>query len=420
MSNYLWTSEAVSAGHPDKVADQLADAILDAHLAQDPQSRVACEIVVTRDPDGDDMVLVTGEITSQAKVNLEDVIRETLLEIGYDRRANGFDGHRCKIRFLNREQSTEIAGAVSKDCGDLGAGDQGLMFGYACDETPTLMPLAHYLSFDIIRLIEEDIAAGRTTAAEPWNSIFLPDAKSQVTLEYSDNGTPQRVHSVVVSACHRSDVSLDEVKAKLTEFIPRIGEKAAGFSQAISNLFDENTVYHFNPAGEWNLGGPAADTGLSGRKIVVDNYGADCPIGGGSFSGKDPTKVDRSAAYAARHVAKNIVAGGYAKRARVQLAYAIGVTDPMSLRVQTFGIKSVDTLGTGTYSDADLTEMVQQTVPMTPSQIIERLNLRTPIYRRTASGGHFGREGFTWEALDLVEKFNEYMSARCDNAHPKS
>ena len=416
--SYLWTTEAVSAGHPDKVADQVADAILDAHLIVDPESRVACEVVVTRDNTGQDLVILLGEIGSNAGIihtpQLEAVVRETLLEIGYDRPDNGFDANNVIIENRMREQSPEIANAVVKDSGQIGAGDQGLMFGFACDETPTLMPLAHYLAFDILRLIEQDIKTGRGGQfGGSWDSPFLPDAKTQITLEYSDEGIPQRVHTVVVSVCHRKDVNVEEVREKTRNLFFEVGS-AAGFpdvSDQMANLFDDQTVYHCNPAGEWNLGGPAADTGLSGRKIVVDNYGADCPIGGGSFSGKDPTKVDRSAAYAARHIAKNIVGSGLAKRTRVQVAYAIGVVEPLSMRLQSHGIESVETFGTSSskISDEQLTKMVRDLVSMTPQAIIERLNLRKPIYRQTARGGHFGNNTYPWEALDLLDEFDNYL-----------
>lgn len=380
--SYLWTSEAVAAGHPDKVADQVADAILDAHLASDPTARVASEVTLTTG-----LAFLTGEITSTAKPDVEQVVRGVVREIGYDRPENSFDGNTMEIINKIKGQSPEIGRAVTKLGEELGAGDQGMMFGFATDESPALMPLTHWLSFEMIRLLEEDLKSGRQD--DSWLSPFLPDAKSQVTILYDDDDTPLHVDTVLISACHRSDVSLADLQQHVAEKVQ------ARFQN--SPLFTNETKWLINPAGAWHVGGPAADTGLSGRKIVVDNYGADCPVGGGSFSGKDPTKVDRSAAYAARHVAKNIVAAGLAKKCQVQLSYAIGVVEPVSLRIQTFG--------TGKVSDARLSEIVQSVVSFSPRAIIERFNLRTPIYRRTAAGGHFGRPEFPWERLDLVEQF---------------
>jgi S-adenosylmethionine synthetase len=389
---YLWTSEAVASGHPDKVADQIADGILDEYLGRDPFSRVASEVVVTRN--GGEVVMLTGEVTSEAKPDLEPVVRGVLSVIGYDRPEFGFSNP--KICNYMRRQSPEIAKAVVKESGELGAGDQGLMFGYAVDETPTLMPLSHFLAFEIIKSIEHDILQGRT-ANQP--SIFQPDAKSQVTIQYSDNGVPERVDTVVVSACHRPDTTLEETRQKIRELLSRLSDNFPGsWKKILGNLFDDRTKYHINPAGEWHLGGPSADTGLSGRKIVVDNYGADCPHGGGSFSGKDPTKVDRSGAYAARHIAKNIVAAGLANKVRVQVAYAIGVVEPVSLRIETFGTNRTQ------WSDLGLVKKIRELVPLSPQAIIDRFGLRRPIYRQTAFDGHFGRNGFPWENLDLVDK----------------
>jgi S-adenosylmethionine synthetase len=377
---YLWTSEAVSAGHPDKVADQLADSVLDAYLQQDPKVRVACEVTCCRN-----LVLVTGEISKQLGVDICKVIRDRLIAIGYDRPEHCYDGHNVPIFNAINAQSKEIAKAVAKKHGKLGAGDQGMMFGFACNETTELMPLAHNLAFKIIRALQNHINENRS--GSNWGSLLLPDAKSQVTVEYNDDGTPSKVHTVVVSTQHKG--SLEEarrlVKDLLRKSVPAIG----------------NARLLINPAGEWHLGGPAADTGLSGRKIVVDNYGADCPIGGGSFSGKDPTKVDRSGAYAARHIAKNLVAAEVARRAQVQVSYAIGVVEPVSLRVQTFGTSRVP--------EHEITALVRREVPLSPKAIIDRFDLRRPIYTATASGGHFGRPEFPWERLDLVETFRRHL-----------
>lgn len=389
--SYLWTSEAVAAGHPDKVADQIADAVLDANLKLDCEARVACEVTLTTG-----LAFVTGEVSSQsplAKQELATVVRNTICGIGYDRDENSFNGKTIDLFLHMKEQSTEIAKAVSRDGSELGAGDQGIMFGYACNETPNYMPFTHWLSFRAIELIEQDIAKNRT--ADEWTSPFLPDAKSQVTAVYSDSGYPLSVDTVLISVCHRSDVSLNDLQFYVNQrVIAPLIEQAAITGCNI----DEKTKILINPAGQWNIGGPASDTGLSGRKIVVDNYGADCPVGGGSFSGKDPTKVDRSAAYAARFVAKNIVAAGLAKKCQVQLAYAIGVVEPVSLRIQTFGTLDPNC----GYTEITLSEKIRSLVSFTPKAIIDRFNLRSPIYQKTASGGHFGNGSFPWEKLSLV------------------
>ena len=317
---YLWTSEFVSKGHPDKVADQIADAVLDAHLAADRNSRVACEVTITKD-----LVLVTGEISSSAKPNVEDLVKLTLERIGYDRPETGFDLHHCQIINRLHEQSKEIRGTVEKEGrgGELGAGDQGLMFGYATAETQCHMPPAIYLAREIIRTLEADREHNPHTP-------FYPDAKSQVTLALNDDGSLNHVQAIVVSACHCRSCSVETVRDYVKELVlhkmlPELPE--APLREAFGDV-----EFILNPGGAWHEGGPASDTGLSGRKIVVDNYGADCPIGGGSFSGKDASKVDRSAAYAARHIAKNLVAAGLGSRAQVQVAYAIGRVEPVSLR----------------------------------------------------------------------------------------
>lgn len=369
---FLWTSEAVSAGHPDKVADQIADSILDAHLEVNPQTRCGCEVTCCKD-----LILVTGEVSGKplSTETIERIVRKKLIEIGYNGGASGYDGNTVQILNKMNSQSLEIAGAVVKEGGEIGAGDQGMMFGYACDETPEYMPLAHNLAFRIINILQGD------------RTILLPDAKSQVTIEYNDDHTPRGVHTILVSTQHRGPVEKvrELVTTMLRDFLP-----SPSFKFSL-----QHTKFLINPGGEWHIGGPASDTGLSGRKLVVDNYGADCPIGGGSFSGKDPTKVDRSAAYAARYIAKNIVAAGLARRAQVQLAYAIGTIEPVSVRVDTFG----------TGRSLALTSFLTsgKVMSLSPRGIIERFDLRRPIYAAIASGGHFGRAGLPWEELTMAE-----------------
>lgn len=377
---YLWTSEFVSAGHPDKVADQVADAILDAYLTDDPMSRVACEVTITAQ-----FVLVTGEVDSTARPDIEAIVRHTLMNIGYGCKEASFDGRSCDIVNKLHVQSDQIGQAVVEG----GAGDQGMMFGYATDETHCHMPVAHYLARAIIQQLEQD-------RRNPDSPLF-PDAKSQVTLALNDDGTLDHVDTVVVSACHRRNVGLQAIR----DYVQDLIVKKMLPSLPEGNLADAfgRAKYILNPAGIWTQGGPAADTGLSGRKIVVDNYGADCPIGGGSFSGKDPTKVDRSGAYAARHIATNIVAAGLGHRALVQVAYAIGLADPVSLRV----------LVSDGGRNTDYSQQVREAVPLTPRAIIKRFHLNRPIYLPTAADGHFGREPtgefFRWERLDLVDVF---------------
>ncbi|MEI8371822.1 MAG: methionine adenosyltransferase [Planctomycetota bacterium] len=387
---YLWTSEFVSKGHPDKVADQIADAVLDSYLTGDPESRVACEVTITKD-----LVLVTGEVNSLAKPNIEDVVKSTLKDIGYDRPETGFDVHRCELINRLHAQAAEIGGAVNKGGrgGELGAGDQGMMFGFATAETLCHMPSAIYLAREIIRTLEADRQTNPDTP-------FFPDAKSQVTLALHDDGTLDHVHTIVVSACHRSKYTVDMVRDYVKELIlrrmlPNLPEPM------LRDAFDK-AKYILNPAGAWHEGGPVSDTGLSGRKIVVDNYGADCPIGGGSFSGKDSSKVDRSGAYAARHIAKNLVAAGLGSSAQVQVAYAIGLIEPVSLRVRVENGQA----------RRDYSDLVKQSVSLTPRAIIERFHLDRPIFGPTAAGGHFGREPegdyFGWEKLDLAEVFQSW------------
>lgn len=374
---YYWTSEFVSKGHPDKVADQIADSVLDLVIAKDRLARVAVEVTVTTH-DSKNIVVLTGEVgcTDSAWPDystLKNVVSKTLKDIGYTTPDSGFDCENFELINYIRKQSEQIANAVVKDDGEIGAGDQGMMFGFASKQSPTFMPLTHYLARKIILSLSDE-------------SLF-PDAKSQVTIKYED-GTPVHVDTVLVSTCHR-DVSLDKVRERVRYLIDKVPLEE---EKSIKSLFNSNTKYIINPAGSWTIGGPAADTGLSGRKIVVDNYGPDCPIGGGSFSGKDPTKVDRSAAYGARWLAKNIVASGVVSEAQVQLAYGIGIAEPISVRIKTNGTEGLDQL---------LTEKVRANISLTPQALINRFDLRRPIYKQTASAGHFGDERFPWENLDV-------------------
>lgn len=385
LERKLFTSESVSEGHPDKVADQISDAILDAILAKDPEARVACETSVTTG-----LVLVFGEITTTAYVDIQKVVRETIKGIGYTRAKYGFDGDTCAVMVAIDEQSPDIAQGVDAsfekretktEQEDLGAGDQGLMFGFAINETPELMPLPIALS----HRITEKLAELRKNETLEY---LRPDAKSQVTVEYDEAGKPVRVDTIVVSTQHDEHVTLetiiDDVKTLvINEVIP-------------SELLDENTKYFINPTGRFVIGGPQGDSGLTGRKIIVDTYGGYARHGGGAFSGKDATKVDRSASYAARYIAKNIVAAGLADKCEVQLAYAIGVAQPVSISVETFG--------TGKVSEAYLIKAIRENFNLSPVGIIEMLDLKRPIYQKTAAYGHFGREDadFTWEKLDKV------------------
>jgi S-adenosylmethionine synthetase len=379
--SYLFTSESVSEGHPDKVADQISDGILDAIYSQDPNARVACETFVTTG-----LVVVGGEITTSAYIEVQDVVRKIIKEIGYTKAEYKFDADSCGILNAIHSQSPDIAMGVDKG----GAGDQGLMFGYACNQTPELMPMPIVYAHKLIQKITE------IRKKQPKLMPYLrPDAKSQVTIEYDDNHRPIRVDTVVISTQHDPKVSQNKIKQ---DVINKVIKKVIP-----GKLLDKNTKYFVNPTGRFEIGGPHGDSGLTGRKIIVDTYGGWAPHGGGAFSGKDPSKVDRSAAYAARHIAKNVVAAKLAKECLVQLAYAIGVAQPVSI--------FVDTKGTGVISDKEIADMIMKEVDLTPLGIIERLKLRRPIYRKTASLGHFGRndKDFTWEKLDLVPIFKNYL-----------
>ncbi|MCY3015934.1 MAG: methionine adenosyltransferase [Planctomycetota bacterium] len=371
---YLFTSESVSMGHPDKLADQISDGVLDAYLALDPLSRVACETLVTTG-----LAVVAGEITSKGTIDYQKVVRDVIRDVGYTDDEMGISADTCSVLVAVGKQSGDIAMGVNEDDSkgkDIGAGDQGLMFGYACNETPELMPLPIALSHRILNRLTE----ARKKGEVDW---LRPDSKSQVTIEYEGN-TPKRVDTIVVSTQHAPHVSNEEIRKFVIE---KICKPLLPGDLDISNI-----TYHINPTGRFVVGGPHGDCGLTGRKIIVDTYGGWGRHGGGAFSGKDPTKVDRSAAYMARHIAKNIVASGLADRCEIQLAYAIGVSDPVSIKV--------DTEGTGKLPDEKLCEVVREFFPLKPRGIIDYLDLRKPIYRKTAAGGHFGREGFPWEKTD--------------------
>ncbi|MCL2099026.1 MAG: methionine adenosyltransferase [Oscillospiraceae bacterium] len=387
MEKILFTSESVTEGHPDKVCDQISDAILDALLIGDPSSRVACETCATTG-----LVMVMGEITSDTYVDIQHIARNTIEEIGYRNAKYGFDSSNCAVISTIHEQSPDIAMGVDKSYEakiketadfDIGAGDQGMMFGYACDETPEYMPLpihlAHKLAKKLAKIRKEGVL-----------DYLRPDGKSQVTVEY-DNGIPKRLDAVVISTQHDPDVSIEKIrKDVLREVI---------MTTLPENFIDENTKIFINPTGRFVIGGPQGDSGLTGRKIIVDTYGGSARHGGGCFSGKDPTKVDRSAAYATRHIAKNIVAAGLAKKCEIQIAYAIGVANPVSI--------TADTFGTGKLPDSRLSEIIAETVDLRPAAIIDRFKLRRPIYKQLAAYGHMGREDLDvpWEKLDLTDIF---------------
>jgi S-adenosylmethionine synthetase len=374
---YLFTSESVSEGHPDKISDQISDALLDAIIAEDPKARVACETMVKTG-----MVVVAGEITTSAWVDMEAIVREVVLDIGYDESDKGFDGATCCVLNAIGKQSPDIAQGVDRESDEKqGAGDQGLMFGYACNETNVLMPAPITWSH---RLVQRQ-AEVRKNGTLPW---LRPDAKSQVTFNYEDN-KPVSINAVVLSSQHAPEISLADLREGIMEEIIKPVLPA--------ELLSADTQYHINPTGRFEIGGPMGDCGLTGRKIIVDTYGGAARHGGGAFSGKDPSKVDRSAAYASRYVAKNIVAAGLADRCEIQVSYAIGVAEPTSISVSTFG--------TGSISDARMTQLIREHFDLTPYGILKMLDLLKPIYRQTAAYGHFGREDIdlSWERTDKAD-----------------
>ena len=378
--SFFFTSESVSEGHPDKVSDAISDGILDAILAKDPNARVACETFVTTG-----LVLVGGEVTTEAYIEVQDVVRATVKKIGYTSADYKFDSESCSVLNAIHSQSPDIAMGVDKG----GAGDQGMMFGYACDQTPELMPMPIMYAHKLVKKLA-DIRKG-------YNGVMpylRPDAKSQVTVEYDNNKNPVRVDAIVVSTQHDGDANQKKIKDDVIEQVIK--------NVVPSELFDNKTKIFVNPTGRFEIGGPHGDSGLTGRKIIVDTYGGWAPHGGGAFSGKDPSKVDRSAAYAARHIAKNIVAAKLAKECLVQVAYAIGIAEPVSIYI--------DTKGTGVIPDSEISKMIIKEVDLTPKGIIERLKLRRPIYQKTAAYGHFGRteNEFSWEQTDLVNLFKKY------------
>ena len=378
--SYLFTSESVSEGHPDKVSDAISDGILDAIYAQDPEARVACETFVTTG-----LVLVGGEVTTKAYIEVPDIVRKTVKNIGYTKADYKFDAESCSVLNAIHSQSPDIAMGVDKG----GAGDQGLMFGYACNQTPELMPMPIMYAHKLVKALAN--IRKRNNGLMPY---LRPDAKSQVTVEYDNNNKPLRIEAVVISTQHDADVKQKKIKDDVIENVVKkvIPEK----------YIDKKTKYFVNPTGRFEIGGPHGDSGLTGRKIIVDTYGGWAPHGGGAFSGKDPSKVDRSATYAARHIAKNIVGAKLAKECLVQIAYAIGVAEPVSI--------FIDTNGTGVIPDKEISKMIRREVDLTPKGIIKRLQLRRPIYQKTAAYGHFGRKEkeFTWEILDLVPVFKKY------------
>ena len=386
-NRFLFTSESVTEGHPDKIADQISDAILDACFAQDPYSRVACETLTATG-----LVVIAGEITTKAYVDFQSLVRGVVASIGYDNALYGFDSNTCAVISTINKQSGDIAMGV--DTG--GAGDQGMMFGYASNETPELMPTPISLAHKLCLKLTEVRKSGKL-------QYLRPDGKSQVTVEYDENHKPVRIDAVVISTQHAETISTEELRADILKYVIQATLPA--------NLLDADTKYHINPTGRFVIGGPMGDTGLTGRKIIVDTYGGMGRHGGGAFSGKDPTKVDRSAAYMARYIAKNIVAAGLADRCEVQLAYAIGVAEPVSVLVDTFGTGKVDR--------TKLEEIVRANFQLTPKGIIESLNLRRPIYRQTAAYGHFGRDekDFTWEATDKAAALKSAAESKTGEAN---
>lgn len=386
LKDYLFTSESVTEGHPDKIADQVSDAILDAMLAQDPKSRVACETLITTG-----LVVVAGEITTGANVNINEIARNTIKKIGYDHSDKGFDANTCGVTVAVGKQSQDIAIGVNEGEGkflDMGAGDQGLMFGYAINETENFMPM----TIDLSHKLAKRLADIRHDGTLP---LLRADGKTQVTAQYMD-GKLARIDAIVVSTQHAEEMTQKQIEEAIMEEVIK--------KTVPANLIDKNTKYFINPTGRFVIGGPMGDCGLTGRKIIVDTYGGHGAHGGGAFSGKDPSKVDRSAAYAARHIAKNVVAAGLADKALVQVAYAIGVAKPMSLLIDTFGTAKVD--------EAKLTVAINELFDMRPKAIIQRLDLLRPMYSETAAYGHFGRtsaNGFTWEKLDMVDALKAFF-----------
>jgi S-adenosylmethionine synthetase len=376
---YLFTSESVGEGHPDKICDQVSDAVLDAMLADDPESRVACECFATTG-----LIIVGGEITTKTYVDLQQLVRGVIREIGYDKDGYRFDANSCAVINVINHQSEDIA--IGVDTG--GAGDQGMMFGYAIRETPELMPATIMYAHKLVKRLSD------IRKKEPHLMPYLrPDAKSQVTIEYSDSGEILRVDTVVISTQHDPDVTQSKIKEDVIEYV---------IKKVIPNEYlDERTKFYVNPTGKFVIGGPHGDTGLTGRKIIVDTYGGRAPHGGGAFSGKDPTKVDRSAAYAARHLAKNIVAAGITDECTIQLSYAIGIADPVSIHINTHNKSKVP--------EEVLEKFIKENIDLTPRGIIKRFDLQKPIYRPTAVYGHFGREEFPWEKLDLVDMFKTLL-----------
>jgi|TARA_R100000388_G_scaffold95035_1_gene86110 S-adenosylmethionine synthetase len=371
----LFTSESVSEGHPDKVADQISDAILDALLTDDSESRVAVETLVTTG-----LAVVSGEVTTDAYIDVQEIVRGVIKEIGYNKPSYRFDSESCGVLSTIHSQSPDIAQGVDRD----GAGDQGMMFGYATKETPEFMPMPLQYSHNLLKEL------ARIRKKTDKMEYLGPDSKSQVTIEYDENGKPGRIHTIVLSTQHDEGIEQAQIEADIKKHL--IGNVIP------EELVDADTIYHVNPTGKFVIGGPHGDTGLTGRKIIVDTYGGRGAHGGGAFSGKDPSKVDRSAAYASRHIAKNIVAAGLAEECLVQLAYAIGVVEPVSINVNTYG--------TGKMNDLELAEKVAKTFDCTPQGIIKRFDLKSPIYQKTAAYGHFGRDEFPWEKLDFVDKLS--------------
>ncbi len=380
MTRTLFTSESVTEGHPDKICDQISDAILDEVLRNDPMGRVAVECAVKTG-----ITFIFGELTTDAYVDFQKIARDVIRGIGYTRAEYGFDADSCGILSSISEQSKEISTAVHGR-EEVGAGDQGMMFGYACRETPEFMPLPITLAHQLAKKLAD---------ARKSNEIphLRPDGKTQVTVEY-ENGNPKRIHTIVISAQHDPEISQDELKRSLMEKV---------VTPVCSGLFDEHTIVHCNPSGSFITGGPKGDSGLTGRKIIVDTYGGYAPHGGGCFSGKDPSKVDRSGAYAARYIAKNIVASGLAEKCQIEISYAIGIAEPVSILVETFG--------TGKLPADDLEILIRKLFPLKPGDIITRLGLRKPIYAQVAAYGHFGREGVPWENLDLVDELRKSLSS---------